>query len=292
MINPNFPSYTPVVESEPLDLTPITDALEDVKVAVMKNVGQKSVEVINLDEIKKHLRLELKAVVDAVKAIDIPEAPKELKVSNFPENEKHPDSIKVTNLSELGTLLTRLINSVDAIDISPVVNVPAPIVNVPPSEAPIVNIPQSLPPIVDLDLSTLLAALKPLSLLSRDPNRPITVRMSDGRHFIDALTQVLKDNGERLATVVSTSYGLTKDEYKSAQNELVNPTDSYAITDKDADASPNYYGYTDQFGAWYIMKETVSAGADTYRYCKGTSGYTTAWTGRAALTYDYFYTIF
>jgi hypothetical protein len=116
--------------------------------------------------------------------------------------------------------------------------------------------------------------------------------MSDGRSFIDAIASVLKDNGERMATVVSTSYGLTKDEYKSARNELALPTEGYSITDKDADASPNYYGFTNQFGAWYIMKETVSAGADTYRYVKGTSGYTTAWTGRAALSYDYFYTVF
>lgn len=291
-VNPNFPSYTPVAESEPLDLSEVTSALNRVVRAVVEKPVTKEVEVNNLDEIKKHLRIELKAVVDAVKAIDIPEAPKEVKVSNFPKSEKAPDSVTVKNLSELGTHLEKLLRAVEAIQVSPIVNLPAPIVNVAPQEAPIVNIPQSLPPIVDLDLSSLLAALKPLNLLSRDPNKPITVRMSDGRHFIDALTQTLKDNGERLATVVSTSYGLTKDEYKAATRELALPTEGYSITDKDNDGTPNYYGYTNQFGAWYIMKETVSAGADTYRYAKGTSGYTTAWTGRVDLTYDYFYEVF
>ena len=40
------------------------------------------------------------------------------------------------------------------------------------------------------------------------------------------------------------------------------------------------------------MKETNSAGDDTYEYAGGTDGYATAWTGRAALSYDYFYNVF
>lgn len=67
---------------------------------------------------------------------------------------------------------------------------------------------------------------------------------------------------------------------------------NYKISDVDADASPNYYGYTRKDGYWYILKETVSAGNDTYRYAKGTSGYTTNWTNRVSLTYNYFDTEF
>lgn len=63
---------------------------------------------------------------------------------------------------------------------------------------------------------------------------------------------------------------------------------NYALSDVDADASPNYYGYLRCDGAWYILKETISAGADTYRYYFGTSDYTTNWTNRASLTYVYF----
>jgi hypothetical protein len=220
MENPNFPSYSPVSEAEAVDLSPVTEALRAVERAVLSKKTVNSVEVNNIDSVKLYLRQELAAVVKAINAIDIPEAPKELKVSNFPTSEKYPEAMEVTNLSELEGLLTRLIRSVESITISPVVNVPAPIVNIPEQQAPIVNIPQQLPPMVDLDISALLAALQPLKLLSRDPNRPITVRMSDGRSFIDAIASVLKDNGERLATVVSTSYGLTKDEYKAASREL------------------------------------------------------------------------
>lgn len=68
--------------------------------------------------------------------------------------------------------------------------------------------------------------------------------------------------------------------------------EGYYISDKDDDASPNYYGFLDKNGNWYIIKETVSAGADTYRYAKGSTNYTTNWTNRASLSYDYFNTVF
>ena len=67
----------------------------------------------------------------------------------------------------------------------------------------------------------------------------------------------------------------------------------YKINDVDDDASPNYYGFTDKDENWYILKETISPGANTYRYEKGgPGGYTTAWTGRASGTYVYYYTAF
>ena len=207
-------------QEEIVDLSPVTNAVDSVRRAVLSREYPEKVEVKNIDEVRLFLRKELKAVVDAVKAIDIPEPSKEVKVSNFPEQIKHPETLKVSNLSELGTLLTDLIQSVNSLNVNPVVNVPAPIVNIPEQMAPVINVPQALPPIVDLDLSALLSALKPLGLLSRDPNKPITVRMSDGRSFIDAIASVLKDNGERLATVVSTSYGLTQSEYVAAQKKL------------------------------------------------------------------------
>jgi len=67
----------------------------------------------------------------------------------------------------------------------------------------------------------------------------------------------------------------------------------YVIADKDDDASPNYYGYVRADGSWYILKETVSAGADTYQYAKGNPGtYETNWTNRASLSFDYYHKVF
>ena len=66
----------------------------------------------------------------------------------------------------------------------------------------------------------------------------------------------------------------------------------YKVSDVDDDASPNYYGFIDADGNWYILKETVAAGNNTYRYAKGASDYTTNWTNRATLTYDYYNEVF
>lgn len=67
------------------------------------------------------------------------------------------------------------------------------------------------------------------------------------------------------------------------------PTDGYKISEVDDASSPAYYGFVDKTGAWFIMKEE-SSGA--YRYSKGSSNFSTNWTGRALLSYGYFDSIF
>jgi len=67
------------------------------------------------------------------------------------------------------------------------------------------------------------------------------------------------------------------------------PTDGYEVSDLDDAALPSYYGFVHKTGAWYIMEETSGG---TYRYSKGTSLYSTGWTGRGGLEYGYFDDIF
>lgn len=67
------------------------------------------------------------------------------------------------------------------------------------------------------------------------------------------------------------------------------PTDGYNVTEIDDSSSPIYYGYVNKDGAWFIMKED-SSGA--YRYAKGSSNFSTNWTNRASLSYDYFDAVF
>lgn len=67
------------------------------------------------------------------------------------------------------------------------------------------------------------------------------------------------------------------------------PTDGYNITEIDDSSTPIYYGYVNKDGAWFIIKE----GSDgTYRYAKGSSGFSTNWTNRSSLSYGYFDEIF
>ena len=62
--------------------------------------------------------------------------------------------------------------------------------------------------------------------------------------------------------------------------------------DKAGDSTIRYYGFVNREGAWFIMKQTVSGTTSSYRFVKGASAYTTAWTARESQTYDYFNTIF
>lgn len=66
------------------------------------------------------------------------------------------------------------------------------------------------------------------------------------------------------------------------------PTDGYKISQID-DSSPAYYGFVEKGGAWFIQQEDSSG---NYRYTKGNSSFSTNWTNRASLTYDYFDVIF
>lgn len=81
---------------------------------------------------------------------------------------------------------------------------------------------------------------------------------------------------------------------KNSSGTLINPseqkpTDGYNITEIDDSGADTYYGYINKDGAWYIQKEAASG---AYRYTKGASDFTTSWTGRTGLTYDYFNVVF
>jgi hypothetical protein len=63
----------------------------------------------------------------------------------------------------------------------------------------------------------------------------------------------------------------------------------YSIQDADESSDPRYYGYADITGACIIMEQTQSTGAHRYFVDKET--YTTHWTNRASLTYDYIFNV-
>lgn len=66
------------------------------------------------------------------------------------------------------------------------------------------------------------------------------------------------------------------------------PLAGYRIASLDSESDPKYFGYLGVDGAWYIMKLTSTAAT----YCKGDSGFSTAWTNRASQTYNTFDQIF
>lgn len=66
------------------------------------------------------------------------------------------------------------------------------------------------------------------------------------------------------------------------------PTDGYRLTELEDGATYTYAGYLNKTGAWFVMRDDGSS----YRYAKGDSSFTTNWTNRASLTYDYYDNIF
>lgn len=68
------------------------------------------------------------------------------------------------------------------------------------------------------------------------------------------------------------------------------PLSSYKCSDIYDATNPNYYGYIDKDGNWYILENNTTN--NTNRYVKGGSEYTTNWTNRSGLTYDYYNVVF
>lgn len=64
----------------------------------------------------------------------------------------------------------------------------------------------------------------------------------------------------------------------------------YKCVDIDDTSDPQYFGFVDTDGLWYIIQYNVTNG--TIRYCKGASGYTLAWANNTTQTYDYYHNIF
>lgn len=66
--------------------------------------------------------------------------------------------------------------------------------------------------------------------------------------------------------------------------------DGYKVNDqanKAGDDSITYFGFLNKFGEWFIMKQAVSGSTISFRFVRGNSGYTTAWSAREAASYDY-----
>lgn len=71
--------------------------------------------------------------------------------------------------------------------------------------------------------------------------------------------------------------------------------ENYKVNDqanKVGDDTITYFGFLNRFGEWFIMRQSVSGTTIAFRFCKGLSAYTTAWTAREAQVYDYLDVIF
>lgn len=70
---------------------------------------------------------------------------------------------------------------------------------------------------------------------------------------------------------------------------IKSPTDAYGISEVDDSSTPAYYGFVNKDGAWYITQEDSTG---SYRYAKGDSDFSTNWSNRASMSYNYFDNVF
>ena len=68
-------------------------------------------------------------------------------------------------------------------------------------------------------------------------------------------------------------------------NTPTDPLIYYLASDVDDAGTVQYFGYTDNKGAWYIKKYDTSVSPKTIRFCFGQANYATNFTNRASLAY-------
>jgi hypothetical protein len=150
-----------------------------------------------------------------------------------------------------------------------------------PQEVKEIAEPSWLPKILKNLTTGLVAALNGLSVrVGNEDKEPIPVRLldKDGKPADFKPTVNFSGNSGSLLVVEKLS------EIDAKQD----PLSAYQVSDKDLGGETEYLGYVDKDGNWFIQQMTTTA----HRFIKGTSDYTTSWTGRAGLTYDYFYNVF
>lgn len=80
---------------------------------------------------------------------------------------------------------------------------------------------------------------------------------------------------------------------KNAQGDVINPaekspTEGYSISQID-DSPTAYFGFINNMGQWFIMRQDTD---NSYRYSRGDKDFTSNWTDRTKLEYDYFDNVF
>lgn len=183
---------------------------------------QEQVEISNIDYIKLYLKQELAPLLQQLKDIARKETPEPL------------ESVKITNLSTITDALDKLEKSIQALEVNPVVNVPN--VIVPEIKLPVIPTPQVYiqpndvrveAPIVNIDNSELLIALEPLSRLNELISVILTLKELPEQQttFLEELARESNRNLSNISTAFSGGpSGMSKDEFKAAEQELYNST--------------------------------------------------------------------
>lgn len=188
----------------------------------------KGISVNNFDEVRLALRKELKLLSTKFQS--------SLSAVKLDEVANTTDILKLEKVIECLEMMTKLydsfarnmelnttINVAPPEIILPEINLPD--INIPEIRIPTINVPESRITVnTEFEVDEIIRALEPLKALSRNPNKPISVRLSDGKKFIDVLTKAsddLSNASSKLGMVFSGgNSGMTSDEYKTVGGRL------------------------------------------------------------------------
>lgn len=94
----------------------------------------------------------------------------------------------------------------------------------------------------------------------------------------------------RIATIEKSITGESTITADAAINQNVSSTQGYRISEMSSDSTSTYYGFTNDAGMWFVMKEEVDSGS--FRYVRGQSDFPKNWDKRENLSYDYYHNVF
>ena len=263
-----------------------------------------AVKVSNQPDLEKKIKdialavRELKKPLAALKKIDINNFPKQQPFPKFPEFPKefrvtNPQTdVKITNMGDFIKAVDKLVTQISELDLKPVVNVTAPVVNVPEQKAPVVNVPAPVVNVEKPDLSDIKAIVTFLEEIG--VKKPLAVRLSDGQKFYKALEKMAEIYAGQEVSVFQGPSGDGGRGVLNKYNELkVTVNDTWDANDiEKVDANTTYFGEETVDRAWRVRKVTKSGTITQLRHATIVNNptidnYVDAWDNRATLEYGY-----
>lgn len=164
-----------------------------------------------------------------------------------------------------------------------------PEIKFPDTKAPVVNVPAFPKEITVKDLQKLIKLAEKLT--AGKPKDPIAVRLSNGKEFYEALTEVYTTGGGGQVPFTYYAGGRESALISNKREQVVVSSERFVNNDvDDVSESLTYIGQENSDGDWQIMRVTESSTVTSFRYAtiKNNSTkktYTGAWNARASLSY-------
>lgn len=204
---------------------------------------------------------------------------------------KFPTKVEVSNLDALYKAILSMKDAIGELPKTFPDPPKFPEINIPENRMPDIRFPEfpKFPKEVSVkDLQKLIKLMEKLT--AGKATDPISVRLSDGKKFYEAITEVLTSGG---GAIPFTYYAGGRESalITSRREQVVSMTERYGNNNIDSpSASLTYIGQTDIDGNWLIKKIVQSGTVTSFTYATIVNNptvttYASAWADRTTLTY-------